>query len=774
MTAHTLNTGLPIYCSIFGLVTWEKLAHSCGGISGDGGGHFVITWVWTFVSRFWNSDDVALKRMTVSTVRISRVVQISWEFLSWCSAGFRTSVFVFGRPGLWKSKTEPVKGPQVENEGSDTNVPETSVSTSRTLGPNDTLSSAKGEASSDQPKQDLPKKSFVSLFKDNRNPSKGITLYKVENQDDVVELEEEEVHDVIKTWGYALVGYVVGGFPGTLMPVWFTLLELPVNLWAEKALAKIYSKIGEPLCTDAMTEKRERVSYAQTLIEVDVTKELATEVYIKLPNGNSREQFVIYENVPKFCSFCKMLGHSIDGCKKKEQEVTGGTERRGSKSGMAMKEPHKKNIASVTQNYPPDGQDPGTAKGKEGNKVGNKEAPGDSIKDKEQGRQPTQNPTIGLAATGVNTNEKDEEVLETTPTKEGDPPTAAIPKKSLHWHDFMTCYVDLGLVDINSTGTFFTWTNNQTWSKIERAMCNQVWFSEGLYANARFLLSGFISDHSSCLVSLFEEPKIHKLSFMFFNMWCEDDLFLGLVETEVEKILEGFEQEPLWAYFSKSEAAKLELKQKQEELHDNLHDEQLKEMVRELQYKARFLVDAEWRFYAQKAQCEFLLEAKRNAKRNSIAALTKEDGSTTSSLEEIQEELTRFYGDLLGTKNEVQGFDATIMNEGPKEAILDLTGFSKGNMRFRYLGVPLSGVYLKVVDFAPLLNKVSSTLLTWAGLNLSYAGRLEVISFVVQGIESFWLGILPISAAVLDIIKACVEDSSGVATQLGLLSTLCA
>ncbi|KAI5666818.1 hypothetical protein M9H77_16671 [Catharanthus roseus] len=221
---------------------------------------------------------------------------------------------------------------------------------------------------------------------------------------------------------------------------------------------------------------------------------------------------------------------------------------------------------------------------------------------------------------------------------------------------------------------------------------------------------------------------------------------------------------------AKAEVAKSKLKQKHEKLHNNPHDEQLKKMVRELQHKARFLVDAERRFYAQKTKCEFLLEgdrnsklfyslAKRNAKRNFIAALTKEDGSRTSSLKEIQEELIRFYGDLLGTKNEVKGFDATIMNEGiflagmdeyEKEAIIDLTEFFERNMPFRYLGVPLSSLYLKVVDFAPLLNNVSSTLLTWAGLNLSYAGKLEVISSVVQGIESFGLGVLPISTTVLD------------------------
>ncbi|KAI5682277.1 hypothetical protein M9H77_03505 [Catharanthus roseus] len=59
-------------------------------------------------------------------------------------------------------------------------------------------------------------------------------------------------------------------------------------------------------------------------------------------------------------------------------------------------------------------------------------------------------------------------------------------------------------------------------------------------------------------------------------------------------------------------------------------------------------------------------------------------------------------------------------------------------MPFHYLGIPLSGVYLKVADYGPLLDKVAKTLLVWSDLNLSYAGKLEVISSVVQGIEAFY------------------------------------
>lgn len=99
-------------------------------------------------------------------------------------------------------------------EGSDTSyVPETSVSVSQTLGNEDTPSSSKhsmdaaGEGGNKA-------KSFASLFQDNRNPSKGMTLLKIDFEDFFVEVEEDEVDDVVKSWGYALVGYVTGGFPG--------------------------------------------------------------------------------------------------------------------------------------------------------------------------------------------------------------------------------------------------------------------------------------------------------------------------------------------------------------------------------------------------------------------------------------------------------------------------------------------------------------------------------------------------------------------------------
>lgn len=94
---------------------------------------------------------------------------------------------------------------------------------------------------------------------------------------------------------------------------------LLVDMWNAQVLAKICSKIGDPLWTDALNGNKESISFAQVLVEVDLARELVTEVPIKFPYGKLREQYVIYENTPKFCTSCQVLGHSTGFCKRKEQ-----------------------------------------------------------------------------------------------------------------------------------------------------------------------------------------------------------------------------------------------------------------------------------------------------------------------------------------------------------------------------------------------------------------------------------------------------------------------
>ncbi|KAI5682121.1 hypothetical protein M9H77_03349 [Catharanthus roseus] len=96
-----------------------------------------------------------------------------------------------------------------------------------------------------------------------------------------------------------------------------------------------------------------------------------------------------------------------------------------------------------------------------------------------------------------------------------------------------------------------------------------------------------------------------------------------------------------------------------------------------------------------------------------------------------------------------------------KSLTMDYTGFQARNLPCRYLGIPFLGVYLKLVDHAPLSDKVTKTLLAWTGLNMSYACRLEVITSAVQGILSFWLGIFLCRQWLWTELQAYAEDFYG-------------
>jgi len=82
--------------------------------------------------------------------------------------------------------------------------------------------------------------------------------------------------------------------------------------------------------------------------------------------------------------------------------------------------------------------------------------------------------------------------------------------------------------------------------------------------------------------------------------------------------------------------------------------------------------------------------------------------------------------------------------------ILVVTNFSRGILPFRYLGIPLAMEKLKVVYYGPLTDKIFDCIKAWTTSSLSYAGRFELIRVVLQGVECFWLSILPTPAAIIE------------------------
>ncbi|GFS34797.1 hypothetical protein Acr_00g0036050 [Actinidia rufa] len=98
-------------------------------------------------------------------------------------------------------------------------------------------------------------------------------------------------------------------------PVWVQMRGVPFTLWNPMIFGKICSRLGRPIHMDKLTTQKERVTYARCLVEIDMEKKLVHSVDLLLPERGVHEQMIYYENLPKYCPLCKVVGHTKKNCK---------------------------------------------------------------------------------------------------------------------------------------------------------------------------------------------------------------------------------------------------------------------------------------------------------------------------------------------------------------------------------------------------------------------------------------------------------------------------
>ena len=76
-----------------------------------------------------------------------------------------------------------------------------------------------------------------------------------------------------------------------------------------------------------------------------------------------------------------------------------------------------------------------------------------------------------------------------------------------------------------------------------------------------------------------------------------------------------------------------------------------------------------------------------------------------------------------------------------KEELRNIIGFSEGLFPSKYLGLPLSRVYLKPRHFSSLIDKCKSKLEGWSMHTLSFSSKVELIKSVIHGIIGYWIQI---------------------------------
>ncbi|GFS33810.1 hypothetical protein Acr_00g0030680 [Actinidia rufa] len=253
---------------------------------------------------------------------------------------------------------------------------------------------------------------------------------------------------------------------------------------------------------------------------------------------------------------------------------------------------------------------------------------------------------------------------------------------------------------------------------------------------------------------------------------------------------------------SRAAAAEEDLLIAQQLFHDNPRDASIQIQIADLTEKAIGLAEEEMNFCSQLAKVKYLKNCdkcskffhsliKNNRARNQIVSLTKPDGEATTSFQQdeqaaslirpVPDDLILFVRgdstsvglifDCLKNFGECSGLcispnKSNLSMDGfcreDAEEIKTISRFSLGRFPFRYLGIPVAASRLSIEQFSPLISKIAEYINACACATLSYAGRCELIRSVLQGVECFWLSILPIPMGVRNKIPPYVETFYGV------------
>ncbi|KAL9227860.1 hypothetical protein vseg_003502 [Gypsophila vaccaria] len=147
---------------------------------------------------------------------------------------------------------------------------------------------------------------------------------------------------------------------------------------------------------------------------------------------------------------------------------------------------------------------------------------------------------------------------------------------------FRACIADCGLMDIYSTGSFYTWNNKQQpesriYSRLDKFMINKEWSDLLQGAYAHFHPEG-LYDHTPCIVSFtLHSPRRH--SFKYLNMWGKSDKFCPLIRRCWNKEIHGY---PMFGLVTNLKKLKLGLKEINK---DQFSDIELRTSLLELKVK---------------------------------------------------------------------------------------------------------------------------------------------------------------------------------------------
>ncbi|XP_057787511.1 uncharacterized protein LOC131004767 [Salvia miltiorrhiza] len=88
---------------------------------------------------------------------------------------------------------------------------------------------------------------------------------------------------------------------------------LPVEYWTKEIISSIENSVGVPIKVDGATADEDVGHFARVLVEVDLALPLPDSVHVDCPDQSFYVE-IGFEQLPHFCTKCKITGHSLDNC----------------------------------------------------------------------------------------------------------------------------------------------------------------------------------------------------------------------------------------------------------------------------------------------------------------------------------------------------------------------------------------------------------------------------------------------------------------------------
>nr|XP_016449081.1 PREDICTED: uncharacterized protein LOC107774127 [Nicotiana tabacum] len=89
-----------------------------------------------------------------------------------------------------------------------------------------------------------------------------------------------------------------------------------------------------------------------------------------------------------------------------------------------------------------------------------------------------------------------------------------------------------------------------------------------------------------------------------------------------------------------------------------------------------------------------------------------------------------------------------------QQQIMDILGYTKGELPFVYLGIPLSTKRLSAIQCEPLIERMLRRIQSWTIKFMSYAGRAVLVKSVLFAIQTSWAQIFILSKKIIHFIEA--------------------